>query len=103
MISTGLLDHRRRGSRRGWVVGLPGVGGAAVVQELRKPAEERTWTGTLGGTIPYDLRPPTAERLRAKLWAPDDPRIFMPHVFGVGWSVNVGRLVHLARARTRTS
>jgi hypothetical protein len=71
--------------------------GAAVIQELRKPVSERTWVGELGGVVPYDLRPPTFRRLRSRLWSPDDPRIMMPHGFGVGWTVNVGRLARLAR------
>jgi hypothetical protein len=31
----------------------------AVITELRKPEEERTWQGKLAGFIPYELRPPT--------------------------------------------
>lgn len=73
---------------------------AAVAQELRKPASDRTWTGELGGIVPYDLRRPTPARLRAKFWSPDEPRILTPHVWGVGWALNVGRLAELAR-RTR--
>ncbi|HXV33529.1 MAG TPA: DUF5808 domain-containing protein [Gaiellaceae bacterium] len=71
--------------------------GAALVTELRKPSAERTWHGRLGGFVPYDLRPPTLDRLRAAWWNPDEPRIFTDRVFGVGWAVNVGRLVRLAR------
>lgn len=75
---------------------LAGAGllGAAIVTELRKPADERTWEGSVGGVVPYDLRPPTVERVRERMWAPDDPTVFTPHVFGVGWSLNLG---HLAR------
>lgn len=74
-----------------------GVLGAAVIQELRKPVSERDWVGELGGVVPYDLRPPTFQRVRSRLWAPEDPRILVPHVFGVGWTVNLGRLARLAR------
>jgi hypothetical protein len=73
-----------------------GLIGAAVAQELRKPAGEREWVGKLGGVVPYDLRPPTLERVIAEWWSPEDPRILMPHSFGVGWGINVGRLVRLA-------
>ena len=66
---------------------------AALVQELRKPAAERTWHGQLGGFVPYDFRPPTLERVRARLWNPEDDRILVPTLFGVGWTVNVGRLI----------
>lgn len=67
---------------------------AAIVKELRTPSDQRTWHGTLG-FIPYDLRPPTFARVRQSLWNPEDPRLFMPQAFGVGWSVNLGRLWHV--------
>ena len=31
--------------------------------------------------------------------APEDPRLLTPQIFGVGWSVNLGRLVALLRGR----
>lgn len=76
------------------LVTLAGVGllCAAVVSELRKPADQRTWQGSVGGVVPYDLRPPTMERVVERTWAPDDPAIVKPHVFGVGWWLNLGRI-----------
>ena len=38
--------------------------------------------------LPFDFRVPTVERARQRLWNPDDPRVFTPPVFGVGWSIN---------------
>ncbi|HET9656460.1 MAG TPA: DUF5808 domain-containing protein [Kineosporiaceae bacterium] len=87
----------------------PGLGGllrliglgfliAAVVKELRTPAPERTWNGTLG-FVPYDLRRPTAQRFRDRMWAPEDGHLFTPQPFGVGWTLNLGRLVALLRQR----
>ena len=79
---------------------------AAVYQELRKPAEEREWHGKVLSFVPYDFRMPTAERLRERLWNPDDPRIITEHFFGVGWSVNfyalLERLQLLDRLQLRT-
>lgn len=72
---------------------------AALVTELRKPAAERTWHGRIGGVVPYDLRPPTLERIQAAWWSPDDPRILTDRAFGVGWAVNLGRLARLASER----
>jgi hypothetical protein len=72
-----------------------------VLQELRKPPDDRTWVGTVAGIFPYDLRRPTLERLTASVWSPDDRRILMPHAFGVGWTVNVGRLARLVRSGSR--
>ncbi len=63
---------------------------AAVVKELRTPAEQRTWHGTIT-FVPYDLRPPTIARIRAAWWNPDDPRLLTPRAFGVGWALNLAR------------
>lgn len=71
--------------------------GTAVVKELRLPKERRTWQGTVLGVVPYDLRWPTLAIVRSRFWAPEDPRLFTPRVFGVGWSVNIARLVDLLR------
>ena len=62
---------------------------AAILQELGKPPEARTWHGTLLGWIPYDFRPPTPRRFMAALWNPEDPHLFTAEAFGVGWSVNL--------------
>jgi hypothetical protein len=61
---------------------------AAVYQELKKPPGEREWHGKVANFVPYNFRLPTWERLRERLWNPEDPRIFTEHVFGVGWSIN---------------
>jgi Family of unknown function (DUF5808) len=53
----------------------------------------------VGGVVPYDLRRPTVRRLASRVWSPDDPRLLMPHGFGVGWTVNVGRVARLVRGR----
>jgi len=69
------------------------VVGTAVTQQLRRPPKERTWTGQFLG-IPYDFRPPTLAHLRAIFWNPDNPSLVASHPFGIGWSLNVYRLVH---------
>ena len=48
--------------------------------------------------VPYDFRVPTADRVRERFWNEDDDRIFMPMVFGVGWSINFFRVVEKFRA-----
>jgi hypothetical protein len=45
--------------------------------------------------IPYDFRFPTLEKLQATFWDPDGPAI-VGTAFGVGWTVNFGRLARLA-------
>lgn len=72
---------------------------AALVQELRKPSAARTWQGKVAGFVPYDFRPPTAARVRERMWAPDAAGLLVPQVFGVGWTLNVGRVVALLRRR----
>ena len=61
---------------------------AAVVDQIRRPADERTWTGNIS-VFPYDLRIPTKQRVLDRWWNPDDNRILTPKVFGVGWDINV--------------
>ena len=39
--------------------------------------------------VPYEFRAPTSDRLRERLWNPDDPRVFTPPILGVGWSINL--------------
>jgi len=39
--------------------------------------------------IPYDWRWPTWSVIKERMWNPADPRIFTPHVFGWGWSINL--------------
>jgi hypothetical protein len=68
---------------------------AAVTQELAKPSNKREWYGTVAGVVPYDFRPPTVERARATWWSPENGRVFVPQVFGVGWTLNLGRLARL--------
>jgi hypothetical protein len=75
------------------------LGAIAVVEQLRRPPEERTWEGTVVGFVPYDFRVPTVERMRSRWWNPTDPRLFVPNVFGVGWTINAARLVGLVRER----
>ena len=65
---------------------------AAVAKELRQPKEQRTWHGTVAMVVPYDFRVPTFERAKERLWNPDAPSVVSPRVFGVGWTLNVGKL-----------
>ena len=65
---------------------------AAIVEQLRLPADQRTWDGRVGGLVPYDFRMPTGDRARSRWWNPQDDRLFVPTVFGVGWTINVARI-----------
>ena len=61
----------------------------AIYQELKKPAEERTWHGKVAGIVPYDFRVPDLQRLKEAYWNPDSDVLFTEKVIGVGWSVNL--------------
>ncbi|CAN5591404.1 hypothetical protein BH24ACT26_BH24ACT26_15470 [soil metagenome] len=89
-----------RGKKRRSLARVVGWGlvAAAVSQELRKPAGERTWHGRVAAFVPYDFRVPTIERIRSSWWNPNDERIFTDQVFGVGWAVNLGRIARLTQS-----
>lgn len=70
--------------------------GLAIAQELRKPPAIRTWHGAVVDTVPYDFRAPTLERLRDSYWNPNNPDLFTPAVFGVGWAINIPILLRNA-------
>ncbi|MET0789704.1 MAG: DUF5808 domain-containing protein [Cellulomonas sp.] len=72
---------------------------AALVKELRTPPEEREWNGVVVGFVPYDFRMPTVERIKQRFWDPQGAHLISPRVFGVGWTLNVGRIVELVRQR----
>jgi hypothetical protein len=84
--------------KRAIVVASVVCAAAAVAQEMQKPAEERAWNGLVFGFVPYDFRTPTPERIMAAWWNPEDPRILTPHVYGVGWSINIPSLMRTAYA-----
>ncbi len=72
-----------------WRLILVVIGVVAVVQELRKAPEERTWQGMVGGFVPYDFRMPTVDRFRQAYWNPEGP-IVQGKAWGVGWVLNLG-------------
>ena len=73
---------------------------AAVIQQLQRPPEERTWQGVVFGFVPYDFRPPSFRRFRDAWWNPDDPRLLTPRDFGVGWAVNLYQVKQLVSSRS---
>jgi hypothetical protein len=68
--------------------------GLAIADQLRLPPDQRTWHGLLWGRVPYDLRRPTLQRVRAEFWNPETRQLFTPHAFGVGWGINLYPLFH---------
>ncbi|MGH3094394.1 MAG: hypothetical protein ACRDMV_00160 [Streptosporangiales bacterium] len=95
------LERRQRRRRRLLMLGVVALAGAAVAQELSKPERQRSWTGRVGGLVPYDLRwPPTAERFEAALWNPRSSALLRPHPIGVGWTVNFAEVARQLRLAT---
>jgi hypothetical protein len=92
---------KQRITRLQWAVRLStlSLAGVAIAQELRKPRDRRRWHGIVAGYVPYDFRMPSRARYRERIWAPDDPRLVPPQAFGVGWTLNVGRLLRLLHLR----
>ena len=89
--------------RRLFTMAAAALAGVAVVQEMRKPESERDWHGEVFGVVPYDFRRPTIGRIKERLWNPDDPRLFTPHVFGVGWTLNLYRLWQILNTRAKSN
>ena len=81
-----------------WRIALAIIGAVAVIQELRKPSDERTWHGKVADFVPYDFRMPTIERLRSTYWNPEGP-ILPRKVFGVGWALNLGAVTKMVGDR----
>ena len=74
-----------------WQIFLTIVSAIAVVQELRKPKEDRTWHGTVADFIPYDFRMPSIERFRDTYWNPEG-EVIGSKVWGAGWAPNFGAM-----------
>jgi hypothetical protein len=86
------MDSKHVRSAIGIVVGV-GLLAAAVGTELHKPRRKRGWHGSIAGRVPYDFRKPTLARFKSRWWNPRDRRLFTPRTFGVGWDVNLARLL----------
>lgn len=76
---------------------------AALVQELMRPRQFRTWHGRVAGIVPYDFRKPTLGRILNAIWAPDNPRLFTDTAFGLGWSLNLAQLPRYLFGSSRPS
>ncbi len=77
--------------RRVVFVLLAALVSVAVLDQLGRAPADRDWQGRVLG-VPYEFRPPTPARIRQRLWNPDDERVVVPHIWGVGWTVNLYQL-----------
>jgi hypothetical protein len=44
--------------------------------------------------VPYDLRRPTVQKLKARWWNKDNAHFFTPKTYGAGWDFNLYWAVH---------
>lgn len=72
--------------RRHSKIAIPVVLGLVVASRAKGK------TGTILG-MPYDWRRPTIARAKSRLWNPNEPRLFVPRVFGIGWDINFARIL----------
>jgi hypothetical protein len=42
--------------------------------------------------MPYELRPPSADRVAMRWWDPLNPHVIVPRLFGIGWTLNFAAL-----------
>ncbi|HSM02353.1 MAG TPA: hypothetical protein VK960_07955 [Acidimicrobiia bacterium] len=80
-----------------WRLLLAIIAVAAVIKEIRKAPEDRTWHGKVADLVPYDFRKPTIERFRETYWNPDGSLI-SGKAWGVGWAPNLGALKKMVGA-----
>ena len=76
---------------------------AAVVEQLRRPAEQRTWQGRAFDVVPYDFRVPTMERLVEAYWNPSSATIFTDRPLGMGWAINFAALYGWLRSQLQAA
>ena len=57
---------------------------ATVAYAIRNRRSHGAFVG-----VPFEFRVPTVRRVRERWWNPADGRMLTPHVFGVGWSLNL--------------
>lgn len=84
-------QHKRLNAKDFWRLILLIVAIVAVVQEMRKTPDDRTWHGKVADVIPYDFRKPTADKFRETYWNPEGP-LMGGKAWGIGWAPNFGAI-----------
>jgi hypothetical protein len=76
------------GKLRGFIFGvMVGLTAAAIGEELKRPAEQREWRGTVAG-VPYNFRLHEWSDVAKEYWDQSSDQILTPHAIGLGWGVN---------------
>lgn len=86
-----------------WLVtgAVAGLAAAAIGQELEKEPEQRTWRGKVAG-VPYNFRLADWPTIAREYWNPESDELFVPHVIGLGWGVNLAAVLKRAQQMTAT-
>jgi len=91
-VRTAALDDLRAALLDGATeaeLGTPAEYAAHVLDAFAADADPAHGEGEVFG-MPYETRGPSDASVRSRIWAPADPKIFVPRMFGVGWTVNLG-------------
>ncbi len=72
-------------------LGTPSEYAAAVRVAFITDDEPQDEQGTVFG-VPFDTRGATDAGVRGRIWAPSEPRILVPRLIGLGWTLNLGAL-----------
>ena len=85
-------DAERRGEQAAIeALGYPRAYARSIRLALTGEEDGPTPQGRILG-LPYDFRGANASRLAERIWNPADPRVFMPRLFGVGYTLNFGAI-----------
>lgn len=91
-VRTAALDDLRAALLDGATeadLGSPADYASHVLEAFARSADPLEGEGEVFG-VPFETRGPTDPAVRSRIWAPDDPHIFVPRMFGLGWTVNLG-------------
>lgn len=91
-VRTAALDDLRAALLDGATeadLGSPSDYAAHVLDAFAKSTDPADGQGDVFG-VPYETRGATDAAVRSRIWAPADPRILVPRMFGLGWAVNLG-------------
>ena len=91
-VRTAALDDLRAALLDGATeadLGSPAEFAAHVIDAFARSADPADGEGQVFG-VPFETRGATDAAVRSRIWAPSDPRILVPRMFGLGWAVNLG-------------
>jgi len=70
-------------------LGSPHDYAAQVIEAFARTSDPTAGEGDVFG-VPFETRGPTDPAVRSRIWSPSEPHIFVPRMFGLGWTVNLG-------------